>query len=384
MNNQKPFSIYTQILFTREGKTILQQFVRDFFSQWAEGSILRKIAAKLILLCVAPLTKIRSTDRSLEALLNDKQWWEGVGDSILHSIVASDMAVIKKYTDVVSTHAPAALGKVANDIWMHPAKVVTLLACIPSVANCMIRCANVTLQPLNNQAPDLLADVVTSLLHDIDAQSLGCTVNNLCEFVRKFDTGDELIKESASTPFEHSVKRMVGTVLSNLEDETRQQIFNSILSLKNKITNAVFESLQEHPDALHRLINFIIVNKIHNIQTVYTLLKNYNTQDNYDIPVEEIAHFINELLKFIIVVHAANKPLFDSILNRFAHTLDKSAFQNFINQAGNECFTALQPVLVQIFPFVLSCWTRLLQEEDESMQQARKAFARALLKGVEA
>jgi len=32
---------------------------------------------------------------------------------------------------------------------------------------------------------------------------------------------------------------------------------------------------------------------------------------------------------------------------------------------------------------VLTCWTRLLQEEDEAMQEARKAFARALLKDVE-
>ncbi len=384
MKNQSLSAVWMKLVTTREGKHILHQSITAFFTQWAHGSLLKRIIAKVISMCITPFVKKVSTDSTLKDILDDEHWWNELGDSVRNIIANNDMAVLKQYTEAVSIHAPKVTAKVADDIWMYPAKVLTLLACIPSVANCMIRCVNTSLQPLNNQAPDLLADVVNSLLKDIDVEALGCTANQICELLRKFDTGDELIKESASTPFEQSVKRISGAMLSGLEADTKQEVFNSLLSLKNKITGGIFESLNEDHDALNMLINFIILSKLHTIQTARKFLNNYSTHENLlDFPVEEVAHFINELLRFIVIVRSTNKPLFDSLLNRFAHALDTAAFQDFITQAGNECFTALQPVLVKVFPFVLSCWATLLQEEDETMMQARKAFARALLKDVE-
>ncbi len=72
-----------------------------------------------------------------------------------------------------------------------------------------------------------------------------------------------------------------------------KRFFYSLLSLKNKITGGILESLQEKPDVLSMLINAIILNKLHNIQTARTVLHNYRTQENVtDFPVEEIAPFL--------------------------------------------------------------------------------------------
>lgn len=385
MKNRYLSSVWMKLVATREGKNFLHQSIKEFFSQWANGSVLKKVTAMVVLSCIKPFVRATPTDKTIQEILDDETWWQELADSILHTVAVNDMAVLKQYADTISTHAPTVAGKVTGEIWMYPAKVVTLLACIPSVANCTIRCANEALQPMNNQAPDLLADVVHSLIKEIDSESLGCMANQLCELIRKFDTGDELIKESASTPFEQSVKTIANAVLEKLDEKTKQQFFYSLLSLKNKITGGLVESLKEHPDILSMLINGIILRKLHTIQTARTVLNNYRIQENMtDFPVEEIAHFCNDLLRFIVSLHSSNKPLFDSIINRFAHALDTSAFQDFITQAGGDCFTALKPMLLNMFPFVLTCWTELIQEEDETMQQARKAFARALLKDVEA
>jgi hypothetical protein len=385
MKNLYLSSVWMKLVTTREGKNFLHQSIKEFFTQWAKGSICKRAVAKVVLFCIKPFVRATSTDKTVKEILDDGTWWQELGDSLLHTIIVHDMAELKHYADAVSTHVPQVAGKVANDIWMYPAKILTLFACIPSVANCTIHCANEVLQPMNNQAPDLLADVVNSLINEIDSKALGCMANQLCELIRKLDVGDELLKESASTPFEQSIKSIVTAVLNELDDKTKQEIFYSLLSLKNKITSGVLESLQEKPDVLSKLINIIIMNRLHNIKTARTVLHNYRAQENVtDFPVEEIAHFCNDLLRFIVSVHSTNKPLFDSIINRFAHALDAGAFQDFFTQAGSECFAALKPVFVKIFPFVLSFWTELIQEEDETMQQARKAFARALLQGVEA
>lgn len=385
MKNRYLSSVWMKLVATREGKNFLHQSIKEFFTQWANDSVLKKVTAMVVLFCIKPFVRATPTDKTIQEILDDETWWQELSERLLHTIAEHDMAMVKHYADAVSTHAPDVARKVAGDIWMYPAKVLTLFACIPSVANCTIRCANEALQPMNNQAPDLLADVVNSLIKEIDSESLGCMANQLCELIRKFDTGDELIKESASTPFEKSVKTIANTVLEKLDEKTKQQFFYSLLSLKNKITGGLLESLKEHPDILSILINGIILSKLHNIQTARTALSNYRIQKNMtDFPVEEIAHFCNDLLRFVVSVHSTNKPLFDSMINRFAHALDTSAFQDFITQAGGDCFTALKPVLGYVFPFVLTCWTELIQEEDETMQQARKTFARALLKDVEA
>ncbi|MGB4268122.1 MAG: hypothetical protein WBK20_02955 [Spirochaetota bacterium] len=384
MKNLYLSSVWMKLVATREGKNFLHQSIKEYFTRLAQDSIVKRALATVVLICIKPFVKATSTDKTVKEILDDETWWQELGDSLLHTIAANDMALLKHYADAVSAHAPKVASKVAFDIWMYPAKVLTLLACIPSVANCTIRCVNETLQPMNNQAPDLLADVVNSLIKEIDSQALGCTANQVFELIRKFDVGDELLKESALTPFEQSIKTIVHTVLAELDDKSKQQIFYNLLSLKNKITGGVLEGLQEH-QVLDTLINFIILSKLHNFQTARTLLNNYRAQDNItDFPVEEFALFCNDLLRFIVSLHNTNKPLFDSIINRFAHALDTGVFQDFITQAGSECFTALKPVLMHIFPFVLRCWTELIQEEDETMQQARKAFARALLKDVEA
>lgn len=383
MNSPKLSSVCMELLFTKEGKTILYKSISDFFTQWAKGSIAKKIVAKLVMVVVRPFTRPRSNDPSLATLLNDKQWWESLGDSILQSIISGDMSVVKQYADAISTHAPLALGKVANDIWMYPAKVVTLLACIPSLVNCGIRGANEIMQPLNQQAPDLLADVINSLLKEIDTESLGCTANQLAELVRKIDTGDELLRESAATPLENTITRMVATVVSGIGERDGNKFFNNVLSLKNKLNNSICDALSQNPDSLHAVIHYALLNALQKVARARKLLQGYTVQDGVDLPVEEIAYFVNDLLRLCVLLHSNNKPLFDSLLNRFAHSLDASAFEEFVNCAGKDSFVALQPVLVHVFPFVLNCWATLLQEESDAMQHARKAFAKALLKDVE-
>ncbi len=225
MKNLYLSSVWMKLVTTREGKSFLHQSTKEFFTQWAKDSVCKRAIAKVILFCIQPFVRATSTDKTVKEILDDETWWQELGESLLNTIAVHDMAELKHYADAISTHAPQVAGTVANDIWMYPAKVLTLFACIPSVANCTIRCANEALNPINNQAPDLLADVVNSLIKEIDSKSLGCMANQLCELIRKIDVGDELLKESASTPLEQSIKTIVTAVLNELDDKTKQEIF---------------------------------------------------------------------------------------------------------------------------------------------------------------
>ncbi|MCX8123482.1 MAG: hypothetical protein N3F66_04885 [Spirochaetes bacterium] len=383
MKSQRLSTVCIQLIFTKEGKAFLHQSIQAFFLQWAKGSIIRKVVAKLIVVCISPFVKVQKEDIPVETLLNDEQWWNNVGKSVMHAIATHDMAVAKKYAESLGKHVPNILGMIANGIWMYPAKVVALLSCIPSLVNCAIRAIHTTLKPINEQAPDLLADVVNSLLKEIDTSALGGSANQLSELIRKLNTGDELIRESAFSPLENTITHIIAAVVNGTGVDDSNRFFNNILSLKNKLRNGVCDALSGNPDTVRAVIHYVLLNTLHKISTTRKLLNEYSVQDSVDIPVEEIAYLINDMMRLGVLLHHNNKLLFDSLVHRFAHSLDTSTIEEFVSKVGNDCFAALQPVLVRVFSFVLKCWTTLLYNQSSEMQEARKAFARALLRDVE-
>jgi len=373
--------VLIKLVSTKEGKVLIANVVREYFTQWAGKNVFKRIIVSLLLLCIKPFVKIRKKDRTMHDVLHDESWWNDAGNSILQAIATHDLSVMKECSDVVAQHAPQVVGTVASGIWEYPAKVLMILGCIPSIANCIIRSANNVLKPFNEQAPDLLADVIMALVKEIDAKTLGCTANQVLEIIRKFDTGDELIKESALSPFEIAVRDIMAQVFY-YDGVDKQKVYQRLLSLKNKIHNGIFEAVHDNREALGSLMHFSMLNKLQNIALARKYLQEYSSQRPDDLPVEEIAQLFNAVLHYITVLHDTHPDMFMSLINRFSHSIDTGVIEEFLHTA-DDCFVTLQPVLVKLFPFVLSCWTRLLQEDDEAMQEARKAFVRALLKDVE-
>ncbi|MGQ9842540.1 MAG: hypothetical protein ACUVRK_03155 [Spirochaetota bacterium] len=374
-------SVCIKLVSTKEGKGLIANILREYFVQWAGKNVFKRAITILLLLSIKPFVRIRKKDRTMHDLLHDKSWWEDLGNSILEAIACHDLAVMKECSDAIAQHAPQIVGTVARNIWEYPAKVLVILGCIPSFANCIIRSANTVLQPLNEQAPDLLADVIIALIKEIDAKMLGCTANQVLEIVRKFDTGDELIKESASSPFEIAVRNIMANVFS-YNGVDKQKVYQRLLSLKSKIHNGIFEAARDKPETLYSLMHFAMLNKLQKIALARKYLDEYSLHQPSDLPVEEISQLFNAVLHYITILHDTHPDVFTSVINRFSHSIDSDVVEQFLRTA-DDCFVAVQPIVTKLFPFVLTCFTKLLQEDDETMQEARKAFARALLKDVE-
>jgi len=374
-------AVLVKLVSTKEGKGLIANAMREYFAQWAGKNVFKRAIALLLLQCIKPFVKARKKDRTMHDVLHDESWWDDVSNSILEVIATHDLSIIKECSNAIAQHAPQVVDAVARDIWEYPAKVLMILGCIPSFTNCIIRSANNVLKPLNEQAPDLLADVILALIKELDAKTLGCTANQVLEIIRKFDTGDELIKESVSSPFEIAVRDIMANVFS-YDGVDKQKVYQRLLSLKNKIHNGIFEAAYNNPETLASVMHFVMLNKLQNIALARKYLQEYSSQRPDDLPVEEIAQLLNTVLHYLTFLHDTHPDILTSLVNRFSHSIDTAVIEEFLHTA-DDCFVTLQPVLVKLFPFVLTCWTRLLQEEDEAMQEARKAFARALLKDVE-
>jgi hypothetical protein len=80
-----------------------------------------------------------------------------------------------------------------------------------------VSATNETLKPINNLAPDLLGDVVFSLVDDIDGKNIGMLINELCELVRKIHTGSTLLGEQGKPQLPNTLSRLTCETMSTVD-----------------------------------------------------------------------------------------------------------------------------------------------------------------------
>jgi hypothetical protein len=83
-------------------------------------------------------------------------------------------------------------------IWQYPAKLVILLSLIPDAINHLNGGLKTVLCGFNQAPPDLVADIVRSLLRDLDPDRVAGLINEGAELIRKIHTGSALIGEPGS------------------------------------------------------------------------------------------------------------------------------------------------------------------------------------------
>ena len=101
---------------------------------------------------------------------------EGFAEALEHPIrnlIASlDFGELKEAMEGSEEAIVASVRMVNTTIWDYPAKFICLASLLPTVANIILRSARETLVPLHAQAPDVLADVVFSLLRSLNGRPL--------------------------------------------------------------------------------------------------------------------------------------------------------------------------------------------------------------------
>jgi hypothetical protein len=79
----------------------------------------------------------------------------------------------KDLADNSAHDAEAALQKINAVMWQYPAKAVCLVAIVPTMLNLFVFSLKEGAKQFNNISPDLLTDVMLSLMRHIDGKAIG-------------------------------------------------------------------------------------------------------------------------------------------------------------------------------------------------------------------
>jgi hypothetical protein len=117
-------------------------------------------------------------------------------------------------------------------VWSYPSKVVSLLATLPPLVELAADAAARGLAPFNQLPPDMLVDVIVSLIHDLDGRAVGELVNQGTELVRKIQVGSTLIGDSGRPALPRAVDRLMEAALDavDLEALARARQSGSLLA----------------------------------------------------------------------------------------------------------------------------------------------------------
>ncbi|PKL37496.1 MAG: hypothetical protein CVV44_14190 [Spirochaetae bacterium HGW-Spirochaetae-1] len=136
----------------------------------------------------------------------------------VRSLIAGiDFGELKEAVDGSADSVTALTEMINEEMWEYPAKMVCLLSLLPSLLNMAVRSAVKTTAPINRLAPDLLTDVVLSLVREIDGKSIGSLINELCEIIRKIHTGSSLIGDRGNHAFSAAVSQLGAATLGSVD-----------------------------------------------------------------------------------------------------------------------------------------------------------------------
>lgn len=308
-----------------------------------------------------------------------------------------DLGEIKEAVDRSSDDIAEAIRSCNNEIWNYPAKVVSIFALIPSLLKIAAMTAEDTVKRFNNIAPDLLTDIVLSLMRELDIKTIGALGNQLAELMRKLHTGSALLGEAGEPRFSTDLRTMAQELLSTLDADLLLGAQNYFRDGKQTVSNTFLALLQSRPELVKQRIENRAESANRRVALGHaelSLLEELDdetfghtaTQGTSQMDIQAVAEIVNLTSTLVNRVSDLKPELLPSLATQLADSLDLYEVQESTRNLANGLGDSLKPLGRAVLPSVIKGVCEALAPDDDEyedeVEQARFAL-RDLLLGKE-
>ncbi len=277
-----------------------------------------------------------------------------------------------------------------NVLWEYPAKVVLLLSLLPSAVNMLAESADISVKRLNELPPDLLTDVVLSLIREIDAKPVIGLINELSEAARKIHTGSGLLGEPGSPQLPKDLSGKIEEIVAHVDPATlwkgRMALAETGAAAKRAMTDAVNRNSE-----LKRL-SMIKRPEITNIRvkTFNQAISWWDGVDDEEIEtafsqnlsaydMQELAEVVNGVLRMFNRIADQQPELIPRFIDRFVSAIDDdelaAAALKLFGDKGDEAVSpSARAVVPQAVLWVANVLAPTDDEYEDDARQARNAL----------
>ena len=309
-------------------------------------------------------------------------------DTLEKWVESVDFGEIKDFADN-SWPDVLALVKNANDaLWNYPAKPVLLAALTPGVVNLALGVSQDTIERFNNSPPDLLADVLLSMLRELDGRQIGLLVNELTEFARKSHTGSGLIGDLSSPKFPDDLLRLLEETLNTIDVERLWKGLDAIRDGRDSVNKVWVELLKDHPDLVVEFLNRYPstlnagINGMNRKAALVEALPEEEVAEAAEkgisaLNISDLADTINMLCMTANRIRKQKPDVITSMISQFANSVDLFELEDTLKWLAKDVLDGLKPVGRLVAPqivLMLSEWLAPDENDNEYDEETEKAL----------
>jgi hypothetical protein len=280
-------------------------------------------------------------------------------------IEAVDFGEIKEAVDGSSENFTAMVKMANEEMWRFPSKMICLLSLLPAAMNMTVSAVKETLTPINTMAPDLLGDVVFSLIDDINGKNIGMLINELSELIRKIHTGSALLGEPGKPQLPNTLSRLTRDAMGTVDISLLLKSRTLLAEIREQSQQTFIELLEQSPELSQEYF------KSHFISIIAFIRKWSRKADTFErlfsgedmarefsngmggIDAQEIADTINRLCGILNRVHDIHPGLIRNILSQTINSLDAFEVGDTVKWFTADVVESIKPVASEVLPPVI-------------------------------
>jgi hypothetical protein len=296
-----------------------------------------------------------------------------------------DFGELKATVDSMAENTTAFAGMLNEEMWQYPTKMVCLLSMLPAVVNATIQALTASLGPINRLAPDLVADVLLSLVRDVRAEEVGRLVNVACEMFRRVHTGSVLIGENGKPQMPADLSALAGDALRSVDIELLLKARALLADTQESTQNAILALLEAQPVLVREMVAGRFrrrASEFRRLARATDMLERALTDEDIaaavggglgEIDGQELADTLNRLLAIANRIHDTSPNALGAVLAQVVGALDEREAGETVRWVVADIVAALKPVAHEILPPVIKGFADLLASEANGDGELRAA-----------
>ncbi len=378
-------------------RTIIRGAAPAFVDSWAGSNPFKRLVAwfvsKSITKSFALKEKRLSPPENINEVSNEAR------ENFRRFIEAVDFGELKEALDRSSARSGPYIQMINEELWRYPAKVVCILSMLPALSNTALRGVRETAAPLNRIVPDLLADVVISLIRNVEAKEISGIVNELAELVRKIHTGSALIGEPGRPALPELFEKLSSEITESIDialflkaslmlEEIRGQLDRAIAGAVNSSPELMKEKLKKEfrktalsATAIERTLD--AVERGFSDEELEVLISGGLSE----IDFQELASTVSRFCELTNRIYEINPDLIKGLLSQFFSSLDSVEAAETVGLIAADIAESVKPAAPVLLPPIIKGVGDIISsaraENPEEMNEALDYLNRSL-KGKEA
>ncbi len=308
-----------------------------------------------------------------------------------------DFGELKELAETALPGISSLVGVINETMWNYPAKVISIVSLLPSLTNMIIDALAQTAGTFNEKGtPDMVADVLLTVLRETDTSAVARLINELAEQARQLHVGSALIGEPGAPQLPNDLAALFEAVIQNLDGQVLLKSRTAVAELKSQAHCALTDVLRDHPELLAD--SLAAKSGVHNarIKTLshrLTILEGFVPEVINDalgrmlanLDVQEGANIVNAAALLALRLLASRPDEVSDRAKSLIDALDVYALEELAEKTGEVVGQAIKPLARSLVPqLTRGVLTALAADDDEfedTAETARQLLADLLNNG---